>query len=86
MLAFSGKKVRVQSEGTFRVQVKNANISGPIPVQNLITEYLKLCVELDHPISNVKYSVEAMLRTFGKISQSPIGEVFTAAESLEQIW
>ncbi|KAG4069454.1 hypothetical protein HA402_001753 [Bradysia odoriphaga] len=83
--------------GTTSVMVARAalqNLSvfrkeGTIDVQDLITEYLKLCVDFDHPCSNVEYCLRRMLLPLGKVEKSPIGNDFMAAKSLEafcDIW
>lgn len=61
-------------------------ILGEIPMHDLIVEYLRLCVEFNHPWDNVKYSLRCMLRPVGKLRKCPYGKAFEAATSLEEIW
>lgn len=54
-------------------------------MHDLIVEYLKLCIDFNHPWNNAKYSIRVMLRPFGKMVKSPIGKAFEEAASLEEI-
>lgn len=84
MLAYSGKKVCYQQK--IKIEIKSSIILGTIPVHDLITEYLKLCIDFDHPWENAKYSLRAMLQPLGKLGDVPIGKAFEVATSLEEIW
>ncbi|XP_037034447.1 tRNA-dihydrouridine(20) synthase [NAD(P)+]-like [Bradysia coprophila] len=75
-----------------RAALQNLSVfrkEGTIDVQDVITEYLKLCADFGHPWSNVEYCLRKMLLPLGKVEKSPIGNDFVAAESLEafcDIW
>ncbi|RZF34686.1 hypothetical protein LSTR_LSTR002768 [Laodelphax striatellus] len=56
--------------------------SGKLPVDEVITAYLKYCVDYDNPTSNCKYCVQNMLREF---QHSPKGMAFLESHTLEDI-
>ncbi|XP_037034446.1 tRNA-dihydrouridine(20) synthase [NAD(P)+]-like [Bradysia coprophila] len=71
-----------------RAALQNVSVfrkEGTINVQNVITEYLKLCVDFDQEWRNVEYCLRQMLSPLGKVKKSPIGKEFEAAESLEAL-
>lgn len=58
----------------------------PLPLDELIREYLKVCVDFDNSIENTKYSIQVMHRPFGKIQKSKMADRFDEAKSLEELW
>lgn len=59
---------------------------GPLPIDDVAREYLKLCIDFDNSVLNTKYALAKMYRPVKKIQKTPIGRMFEDAESLEQIW
>lgn len=59
---------------------------GPLPIDDVAREYLKICVDYDNSVSNTKYTLSTMYRPVKKIQKSPMGRLFDDTESLEQIW
>lgn len=56
---------------------------GQLPLDDVITAYLKLAVQYDNSPSNAKYCVQSMLR---ELQETPRGKKFLAAQSLQDIW
>lgn len=56
---------------------------GMLPLDEVITEYLKLAIEYDNSPSNSKYCIQNMLR---ELQETPRGKKFLACQTLEQIW
>lgn len=56
---------------------------GLLPMDTVITEYLKLCVDYDNSPSNTKYCVQNILR---ELQETPRGRKFLECQTLEQIW
>lgn len=56
---------------------------GLLPMDTVITEYLKLCVDYDNSPSNTKYCVQNILRELQETSR---GRKFLECQTLEQIW
>lgn len=54
-----------------------------LPLDEVITEYLKLCVDFDNSAHNTKYCVQNMLR---ELQETPRGKIFLESQTLEQIW
>lgn len=62
-------------------------IQGLLPFEDVIKEYLKLCVDYDNSVGNTKYTIEKMYKLNGeKIQKKKFGRDFENAETLEQIW
>ncbi|XP_037077792.1 tRNA-dihydrouridine(20) synthase [NAD(P)+]-like [Pollicipes pollicipes] len=55
---------------------------GPLPLDEVITRLLQLCVRYDHPFTQAKYTVQQMLR---ELQETPRGKRFLAAQTLEEI-
>lgn len=80
--------------GTSSVMVARAaqlNISifreeGPLPIEDVLREYLKTCVDFDNPILNTKYSIIKMFSTTKKISKTSYKQQFEDATTLEELW
>ncbi|XP_059617344.1 tRNA-dihydrouridine(20) synthase [NAD(P)+]-like [Phlebotomus argentipes] len=53
-----------------------------LPLDEVITEYLKLCVDFDNSAHNTKYCVQNMLR---ELQETPRGKIFLESQTLEQI-
>lgn len=67
----------------------NASIfrpEGPLPVDEFVREYLKMCVDFDNSIPNTKYSIAIMYDSIKKIRKTVIGRQFEDANSMEEIW
>lgn len=56
---------------------------GLLPLQDVIKEYLKICVEYDNHQSNTKYCIQNMLR---ELQESDLGKKFLEAQTMEQLW
>lgn len=56
---------------------------GQMPLEDVICEYLRLCVEYDNSPTNSKYCVQMMLR---ELQESPRGKKFLECQTLEDIW
>lgn len=52
-------------------------------MDDVIQEYLKLCVEYDNSATNSKYCVQMMLR---ELQETPRGKKFLECQTLEDIW
>lgn len=57
--------------------------SGLLELEDVIQEYLKLCIEYDNTPANSKYCVQMMLR---ELQETPRGKKFLESETLEEIW
>lgn len=55
---------------------------GPLPIEEIIREYLRLSVDYDNSPSNSKYCVQMILRD---LQETPIGRKFLDSQTLEQI-
>lgn len=55
---------------------------GLLPIDDVITEYLKLCCDYDNSPSNSKYCVQNILR---ELQETPRGKKFLESQTLEQI-
>ncbi|GAB0096346.1 tRNA-dihydrouridine(20) synthase [Sergentomyia squamirostris] len=55
---------------------------GMLPLDEVITEYLRLSVDYDNSPSNTKYCVQNMLR---ELQETPRGRIFLDSQTLEQI-
>ena len=57
--------------------------SGLLPMEDVITAYLRYAVDYDNAPSNTKYCVQNIIRD---LQESPLGKHFLASQTLEQIW
>lgn len=57
--------------------------AGKLPLDDVITEYLKLCIEYDSSPNTAKYCVQNMLR---ELQETPRGKKFLECQTLEEIW
>ncbi|XP_044750826.1 tRNA-dihydrouridine(20) synthase [NAD(P)+]-like [Coccinella septempunctata] len=55
---------------------------GKKPLDDVIIEYLRLCIEYDNSPSNTKYCVQNMLK---ELQETPRGKKFLECQTLEQI-
>lgn len=55
---------------------------GKKPLDDVISDYLKLCIEYDNSPSNTKYCVQNMLK---ELQETPRGKKFLECQTLEQI-
>lgn len=56
---------------------------GKVPVDDIIRQYLRYAVDYDNSPSNSKYCVQSMLRD---LQETPKGQLFLDAQTLQQIW
>lgn len=56
---------------------------GQLPLDDVIAEYLKLCIDYDNSSTNAKYCVQMMLR---ELQDTPRGKRFLECQTLEEIW
>lgn len=61
----------------------NLRIAGKLPLDDVITEYLKLCIEFDSSPNTAKYCVQMMLR---ELQETPRGKRFLECQTLDEIW
>lgn len=54
-----------------------------LPLDDVIVEYLKTCVDFDNSDHNSKYCVQRMLR---ELQDTPRGRKFLECQTLEDIW
>lgn len=81
------RKEGTNCQKTSNVEANKLVLSGQVPVNDLITEYLKLCVEFNHSCSKTLYSVNHMLRNSEKSIVGYKGyKQLQNAKSLEEIW
>lgn len=59
------------------------NVSGKLPLDEVITEFLKLCIEYDSSPNAAKYCVQMMLR---ELQETPRGKKFLESQTLDEIW
>lgn len=59
------------------------NVPGQLSLDDVIPEYLKLCIEYDNSGTNSKYCVQMMLR---ELQETPRGKKFLECQTLEDIW
>lgn len=80
--------------GTSSVMIARAaqvNVSifreeGPIPLEELVPEYLKMCVDVDNPVANTKYSISTMYKSIKTLRKIKNGQKFEDAKTLADIW
>ena len=69
-----------------RVAQKNASIfinrQSLLPMDDVIEQYLKLCVDFDNNVINTKYVIQQML---GPLQDTPRGKALLSAQSLKTI-
>lgn len=56
---------------------------GLLPLDDVIFEYLKTCVDFDNSGHNAKYCVQMMLR---ELQETPRGKRFLECQTLEEVW
>jgi len=56
--------------------------TGKLPLDEVIPEYLKLCIEYDNVFSNTKYCVQMMLRD---LQETPMGKRLLDSKVEEEI-
>lgn len=56
---------------------------GMLNREEVIREYLKICVDFDNSTPNTKYCVQNILR---EQQESPIGKATLRAQTLLQLW
>lgn len=56
---------------------------GKLPLDEVITSYLKYSVIYDNAPANAKYCVQNMLKD---LQETPRGRLFLKTQTLEQIW
>lgn len=64
----------------------NASIFRPeglLPLEDVIKDFLKICIDYDNTPSNTKYCVQMMLR---ELQETPKGKKFLECQTLEDIW
>lgn len=59
------------------------NKGGPIDLERVMYDYLKLCIEYDNSPHNSKYCIQMMLRD---MQESERGRKFLDCQTLEEIW
>lgn len=72
-----------------RAALQNPSIfrpDGMLPVEKVIPEYLKICIDYDNSHINMKYCIQIMHKKVKKVQKTNIGRSFNDAESLEEIW
>lgn len=69
---------------------KNVSIfrkEGPLSLEEVATEYLKLCVQYDNSVANTKYVLGKMYKYNNQdLMKKKFNREFENAQSLEQIW
>lgn len=79
----------VSSVMVARAALENVSIfrtDGPLSLEELTPEYLKMCVDFDNSLGNTKYVIEKMFKTVKKIRKTNRGTKFEEAESLQDLW
>lgn len=56
---------------------------GLLPLDDVITSYLKYCIDYDNAPSNSKYCVQNILK---ELQETPRGKKFLECQTLETIW
>lgn len=72
-----------------RAALQNPSIFRPegiLPVEEVIPEYIKMCIEYDNSPINMKYCIQIMHKKIKRIQKTKIGRYFDLAESLEELW
>lgn len=54
---------------------------GPLPIDDVIAEYLKLAVKYDNPVGNTKFNIQNILR---EVQETELGQKFLASQSIEE--
>lgn len=55
---------------------------GPLPIDDVIKEYLKLAIQYDNPVGNTKFNLQNILRD---IQETELGQRFLASQSTEEM-
>ncbi|XP_063706339.1 tRNA-dihydrouridine(20) synthase [NAD(P)+]-like [Culicoides brevitarsis] len=55
---------------------------GPLPIDDVIREYLKLAIQYDNPVGNTKFNIQNILRD---VQETEMGQKFLAAQSIEEM-
>lgn len=73
-----------------RFAQKNVSIfrkEGLIPINQLVPEYLKLCIDYDNSVENTKYAIQKIHKYNGdKIERKKFSREFENSTELSQIW
>lgn len=56
---------------------------GLLPMDDVVKAYLKYAVDFNNPPANTKYCIQNIIR---ELQETPMGKIFLAAQTLEQIW
>ena len=56
---------------------------GPLPLEEVIRDYVKLAVDCDNNTSNTKYCVAQMLQS---AMEGPSGKALLGAANMREIW
>lgn len=55
---------------------------GPLPIDDVIKEYLKLAIQYDNPVGNTKFNLQNILR---EVQETELGQKFLASQSIEEM-
>lgn len=55
---------------------------GPLPIDDVIKEYLKLAVQYDNPVGNTKFNIQNILRD---VQETELGQRFLASQAIEEM-
>lgn len=55
---------------------------GPLPIDDVIKEYLKLAIQYQNPVGNTKFNLQNILRD---VQETDIGQKFLAAQTIEEM-
>lgn len=67
--------------------LKTLFISGLLDRDDIIREYLKVCVDYDNTVLNTKYAIELLYSMNGKsIFRTDFREAYEKADKLEKLW
>lgn len=69
-----------------QVNVSIFREEGPLLIDDLVPEYLKMCVDFDNSVPNTKYAISTMYKSIKKIRKTKYGREFEDATTLEGIW
>lgn len=85
MSAFFGRKVIAYNIKCIHSKngLRTLHRTGLLQLDDVITEYLKLCIDYDNPPTNSKYCVQMMLR---ELQETPRGKQFLETQTLEDVW
>ena len=57
--------------------------SGKLPIDEVITDYLKYAIDYDNTFTNTKYCIQMMLR---ELQETPKGKRLLASSFMDEIW